>query len=56
MHKHLNMREIGMVGQYKGTEDCGYGCKVYKCETCNEEMVIHNATYGCKSTDNYTVN
>jgi hypothetical protein len=55
MHRHLNMREIGMVGRYKNTEDCGYGCKVYKCETCGEERVMHNATYGCKDPVNYIV-
>lgn len=56
MHKHLNMREIGMVGHYPNTHDCGYGCKVYECEQCGEKKVIHNATYGCKDPVSYTVN
>lgn len=44
---HLNVLEIGMVGQYPNTHDCGKGCKVVKCEKCGDIFESHNASYGC---------
>lgn len=37
-----NYSEIGM------TEECAYGCKIYRCSKCQDERTLHNATYGCK--------
>lgn len=40
-HVHdLNLVEVRM-------SDCEFGCKVWRCESCGEEMVLHSATYGC---------
>ncbi len=49
--EHVNMREIGMVGYFGKTEDCGFGCKVYHCERCDYKTAIHYSTYGCKKTN-----
>jgi hypothetical protein len=48
MCKHLNMREIGMVGHYGDSKDCGYGCKIMQCEKCGETFESHRSIYGCK--------
>lgn len=40
-HSHdLNLTEVRL-------SDCEFGCKVWRCESCGEEMLIHSATYGC---------
>jgi hypothetical protein len=46
--KHLNVKEIGMVGYFKDSQDCGYGCKIVKCEKCDETFESHRSIYGCK--------
>lgn len=41
-HTHdLNLVEVRM-------SDCAFGCKVWRCESCGEEMLLHSATYGCR--------
>lgn len=30
------------------TEECAYGCKIYRCGKCQDEATLHNSTYGCK--------
>jgi hypothetical protein len=27
--------------------DCEFGCKIWRCNGCGEEMLLHSATYGC---------
>lgn len=39
-----NYREVAM------TEECAYGCKIYRCGKCQDERTLHNATYGCRYT------
>lgn len=34
--------------EYALTEECKYGCKVFKCNNCESERTIHNPTYGCR--------
>lgn len=42
-HSCMNhYREIAM------TEECAYGCKIYRCGKCQDEATLHNSTYGCK--------
>lgn len=40
---------IVCAGQYRetGISDCMYGCKVYTCECCGHQKIIHSRTYGC---------
>lgn len=44
-HDHVNVLEIGSVGHYGNSEDCGYGCKIVKCEECGAVFESHK---GCK--------
>jgi predicted Zn-ribbon and HTH transcriptional regulator len=42
-HECMNSySEIGL------TDECNYGCKIYRCAKCQDETVLHNATYGCR--------
>lgn len=47
-HDHLNVVEVGMVGHYGNSEDCGHGCKIVKCETCGAVFESHRSVYGCR--------
>ena len=41
-HVHdLNLVEVRM-------SDCEFGCKVWRCESCGEETVLHSPMYGCR--------
>ncbi len=42
-HTHdLNLVEVGM-------SDCEFGCKIWRCESCGVDQVLHSATYGCRT-------
>lgn len=45
--EHFSSLEIGTVGHYENTKDCGYGCKVVKCQRCEAVMESHRKIYGC---------
>lgn len=46
-HYHINVREIGMVGHYGNSKNCGYGCKIVKCDGCGAIFESHRRVYGC---------
>lgn len=32
----------------KGVSSCDHGCKVYRCDYCHVDQVIHSLSYGCQ--------
>jgi len=42
-----SIREVGIV-DIGHPDFCEHGCKIYRCDCCGAEQVIHNRIYGCK--------